>query len=147
MLWTMVSKELIQNLLELRFVVCAILCVVLGALSVFVLRADLATKRADFSSNRQLYRQQAEEYGSYRDLENLGVRIDRPPQDFQVLFFVMEKTTDRTAQIGGSFMPGFEGNFNTNPMVLMLPVADMLFVVGVVLSLLAFFISYDAVSG
>jgi ABC-type transport system involved in multi-copper enzyme maturation permease subunit len=147
MLWTMVRKELIQNLLELRFVVCAILCVVLGALSVFVLRADLATKRADFSSNRQLYRQQAEEYGSYRDLENLGVRIDRPPQDFQVLFFGMEKTTDRTAQVGGSFMPGFEGNFNANPMVLMLPVADMLFVVGVVLSLLAFFISYDAVSG
>ena len=60
MLWIMVRKELIQNLLELRFVVCAILCVVLGALSVFVLRADLATKRADFSSNRQLYRQQAE---------------------------------------------------------------------------------------
>jgi ABC-type transport system involved in multi-copper enzyme maturation permease subunit len=127
--------------------VCAILCVVLGALSVFVLRADLATKRADYSSNRQLYRQQAEEYGSYRDLENLGVRVDRPPQDFQVLFFGMEKTTDRTAQIGGDFMPGFEGNLNANPMVMMMPVADMLFVVGVVLSLLAFFISYDAVAG
>ena len=147
MLWTMVRKELVQNLLELRFVVCAVLCVVLGSLSVFVLRADLAAKRTDYSENRQLYQQQAEEYGSYRDLDNLGVRVDRPPQDFQVLFFGMEKTTDRTAQIGGNFMPGFEGNFTTNPMVLMLPVADMLFVVGVVLSLLAFFISYDAVAG
>jgi len=147
MLWTMVRKELVQNLLELRFVVCALLCVVLGALSVFVLRADLAVKRADYSSNRQLYRQQAEEYGNYRDLENLGMRVDRPPQDFQVLFFGMEKTTDRTAQIGGDFMPGFAGNFNANPTVMMMPVADMLFVVGVVLSLLAFFISYDAVAG
>jgi ABC-2 type transport system permease protein len=75
------------------------------------------------------------------------VRVDRPPQDFQVLFFGMEKTVDRTAAISENFLPGFEGDLNANPVVLMFPVADLLFVVGVVLSLLAFFISYDAVAG
>ena len=147
MLWTMIRKEWVRNLLELRFMVCALLCIFLAIVSVVVLRADLAAKRVDFNTNREIYRQQAEEYGSYRDLDRLGVRVDRPPQNFQVLFFGMEKTLDRTASISGDFMPGFEGDLNTNPMVLMFPVADLLFVVGVVLSLLAFFISYDAVSG
>ena len=147
MLWTMIRKEWVRNLLELRFLVCAVLCVFLALVSVLVLRADLEAKRTDFSTNREIYRTQAEEYGSYRDLERLGVRVDRPPQDFQVLFLGMEKTLDRSAAISGSFMPGFEGDLNANPMVLMFPVADLLFVVGVVLSLLAFFISYDAVAG
>lgn len=147
MLWAMIRKEWMRNLLELRFMVCALLCVFLGMVSVVVLRADLIVKRTDFNTNRQIYHKQAEEYGNYRDLERLGIRVDRPPQNFQVLFYGLEKTLDRTATISGNFLPGFEGDLNTNPMVLMFPVADLLFVVGVVLSLLAFFISYDAVAG
>jgi ABC-type transport system involved in multi-copper enzyme maturation permease subunit len=147
MLWAMIRKEWVSNLLELRFTVCALLCVFLGIVSVVVLRADLLTKQADNASNRQIYRQQAQEYGSYRDLERLGIRIDRPPQSFQVMFYGMEKTLDRTAVVSDSYLPGFEGDLNSNPAVLLFPVADLLFVVGVVLSLLAFFISYDAVAG
>ena len=147
MLWTVIRKEWVRNLLELRFLVCAVLCIFLALVSVLVLRADLAAKRADFNTNREIYRTQAEEYGSYRDLDRLGIRVDRPPQDFQVLFLGMEKTVDRTAEVSRDFLPGFEGDLNANPMVLMFPVADLLFVVGVVLNLLAFFISYDAVAG
>ncbi|MEW6752356.1 MAG: ABC transporter permease subunit [Candidatus Latescibacterota bacterium] len=147
MLWTMVRKEWVRNLLELRFMVCALLCIFLGVLSVAVLGADLKAKRTDHAANREIYRKQAEEYGTYRDLGRLGVRVDRPPQNFQVLFLGMERTLDRTASVSGDFLPGFEGDLNANPMVLLFPVADLLFVVGVVLSLLAFFISYDSVAG
>ena len=82
MLWTMIRKEWVRNLLELRFMVCALLCIFLAIVSVVVLRADLAAKRVDFNTNREIYRQQAEEYGSYRDLDRLGVRVDRPPQNY-----------------------------------------------------------------
>jgi len=147
MLRALIRKEWIHNLMELRFVVCAALCVFLAAVSVWVLREDLSVKRADFGNNRSTYRQQAEEYGSYRQLERQGVRVDRPPQSFQVLFYGVEKTLDRTAVVSTEFLPGFEGDLSGNPTVLLFPVADLLFVVAVVLSLLAFFISYDAVSG
>ena len=147
MLWTMIRKEWVNNLLELRFLVCATLCIFLAVVSVFVLRADLAAKQADFNTNRGVYRKQAEEYGNYGELQREGLRIDRPPQNFQVLFYGMEKTLDRTAVVSGNYLPGFEGDLNTNPVVLMFPVADLLFIVGVVLSLLAFFISYDTVAG
>jgi len=143
----LIVKEWVTDLLELRFLVCAALCVFLGVVSVFVLRADLATKRTEYFGNQAIYRTQAEEYGSYSELERQGVHVDRPPQSFQVLFYGMEKSLDRTAQVSEDFVPGFQGDLKENPMVLLFPVADLLFVVGVVLSLLAFFISYDAVSG
>lgn len=147
MLSALVLKEWLQNIKELRFLVCAALCIFLAAVSVWVLREDLSVKRADYGSNRNIYHQQAEEYGSYRQLERQGVRVDRPPQSFQVLFYGVEKTLDRTAVVSTEFLPGFEGDLSGNPTVLLFPVADLLFVVAVVLSLLAFFISYDAVSG
>ena len=147
MLWAMIRKEWLSNLLELRFLVCAGLCVFLAVISVLVLRADLAAKRSDYYTNREMYRTQAEEYGEYEDLAREGVRVDRPPQNFQVLFYGTEKTLDRTAVVSRDFLPGFEGHIGGNPIVLIFPAADMLFIVGVVLSLLAFFISYDAVSG
>ncbi len=147
MLWVMIRKEWLSNLLELRFLVCGGLCVFLAVISVLVLRADLVAKQADYYSNREIYRNEAEEYGGYENLAREGVRVDRPPQNFQVLFYGTEKTLDRTAVVSRDFLPGFEGNSAGNPIVLLFPAADMLFIVGVVLSLLAFFISYDAVAG
>jgi ABC-type transport system involved in multi-copper enzyme maturation permease subunit len=147
MLRALIIKEWLTSLLELRFVVCSTLCVVLGVVSVVVLRADLEVRRTEFSKNQSLYRDQAEEYGSFRQLERQGIRVDRPPQSFQVLFYGVEKTLDRTTVISDDFLPGFEGDLNANPAVLLFPVADLLFVVAVVLSLLAFFISYDTVAG
>ena len=147
MLRALIAKEWLSNLLELRFLVCAALCVVLGIISVVVLRADLEARRTEFSRNQALYRDQAGEYGSYRNLQRRGVRVDRPPQSFQVMFYGVEKTLDRTAVVSEDYLPGFQGDLNANPAVLLFPVADMLFVVAVVLSLLAFFISYDTVAG
>lgn len=147
MLRTLIIKEWLTSLLELRFLVCAALCIVLGIVSVVVLRADLEARRTEYSGNQALYRSQAEEYGNFRQLERQGIRVDRPPQSFQVLFYGVEKTLDRTAVISDDFLPGFQGDLNTNPAVLLFPVADMLFVVAVVLSLLAFFISYDTIAG
>lgn len=147
MLWVMIRKECLNNLLELRFLVCGGLCIFLAVVSVVVLRADLATKQADYHSNREIYRTEAEEYGGYENLAREGIRVDRPPQNFQVLFYGTEKTLDRTAVVSRDFLPGFEGSSAGNPIVLLFPAADMLFIVGVVLSLLAFFISYDAVAG
>jgi len=147
MLRALIVKEWLVSLLELRFLVCAGLCIVLGVISVFVLRADLSSRRAEFTHNQSEYLDQAREYGSYRQLQRQGMRVDRPPQSFQVLFYGVEKTLDRTAVVTDGFLPGFAGDLNTNPAVMLFPVADMLFIVAVVLSLLAFFISYDTVAG
>ena len=147
MLRALIIKEWLTSLLELRFVICAALCVILGIVSVVVLRADLEARRVEFSKNQSLYKDQAQEYGSFRQLERQGIRVDRPPQTFQVLFYGVEKTLDRTAVVSDDFLPGFQGDLNNNPAVLLFPVADLLFVVAVVLSLLAFFISYDTVAG
>ncbi|MCK5734456.1 MAG: ABC transporter permease subunit [Candidatus Latescibacteria bacterium] len=147
MLWNLIKKELRGHILEFRFGISAVLCVVLALVSVSVLRGDLAYKRENAQANRIAYKEQAEEYGSYRELERRGMRVDRPPEELQMLFYGLEKTPDRTAEISTGGMPQFKGNPNANPAVLLFPVADMLFIVGAVISLLAFFYSYDAISG
>ena len=55
MLRALILKEWMQNLLELRFLVCAALCIFLAAVSVWVLREDLSVKRADFGNNRGIF--------------------------------------------------------------------------------------------
>ena len=147
MLSTLIKKELLAHMLEFRFAITTALCVILAIISVSVLKMDLATKKHDFEGNQTIYQQQAEEYGDYRQLQRQGVKVDRPPQVFQMLFYGMEKTPDRTAEVSGDFVEGFEGNPNANPAVLLFPVADMLFIVAAVISLLAFFFSYDGISG
>jgi hypothetical protein len=97
MLRALILKEWLVSLLEFRFLVCASLCIVLGIVSVFVLRADLASRRAEFTHNQSEYRDQAREYGSYRQLQRQGIRVDRPPQSFQVLFYGVEKSSETTA--------------------------------------------------
>jgi hypothetical protein len=78
MLRALIIKEWLTSLLELRFVICAALCVILGIVSVVVLRADLEARRVEFSKNQSLYKDQAQEYGSFRQLERQGIRVDRP---------------------------------------------------------------------
>ena len=82
MLWVMIRKECLNNLLELRFLVCGGLCIFLAVVSVVVLRADLAPKQADYHRNREIYRTEAEEYGGYENLAREGIRVDRPPQNY-----------------------------------------------------------------
>ena len=147
MLWNLIKKELLGHILEFRFGLSAVLCAVLALVSVSVLRGDLAYKRENVQANRITYKEQVEEYSSYRELERRGMRVDRPPEEFQMIFYGLEKTPDRTAEISTGGIPRFKGDPNANPAVLLFPVADMLFIVGAVLSLLAFFFSYDAISG
>ena len=147
MLRTLIKKELLAHMLEFRFAITTALCVILAIISVSVLKMDLSAKKHDFEGNQTIYQQQVEEYGDYSQLQRRGVKVDRPPQAFQMLFYGMEKTPDRTAEVSENFVEGFEGNPNANPAVLLFPVADMLFIVAAVISLLAFFFSYDGISG
>ena len=75
MLWNLIKKELVGHILEFRFGLSAVLCTVLALASVSVLRGDLAYKRENVQANRITYREQVEEYGSYRELERRGMLL------------------------------------------------------------------------
>jgi ABC-type transport system involved in multi-copper enzyme maturation permease subunit len=90
---------------------------------------------------------EAEQEDNYMDLARHGIKVERPPAKLQVPAYGLEKDPDRTARVPASGIPKVLHELYLNPLLSLFPVADMLFVVATVLSLLAFVVSYDAVTG
>jgi ABC-type transport system involved in multi-copper enzyme maturation permease subunit len=144
---TLFKKELLDHLLGFRFAVSAVLCLLLMIISVVILVGDYSARRNDFHRNMTAYKAEAEEEGSYFDLARNGVKVDRPPAKLQVPAYGLEKDPDRTARVPASGIPKVLHELYLNPLLSLFPVADVVFVVATVLSLLAFVVSYDAVTG
>jgi len=147
MLWNLIRKEFLNHILGFRFITSALLCGVVVGTSIIVLRGDYLQRQRDFDANRVAYRHQAEGRGSYVQLEQQGVQVDRPPQKTSIFFYGLDRTPDRTATVSGLFRAAFQGKLDINPVIPMFPVVDVLFVVAIVVSLLSFVFSYDAISG
>ena len=144
---TIFKKEFLDHMLGFRFAVSAVLCLLLVTISVLVLVGDYAARRDDYHRNKSAYMTEAEQEDSYMDLSRHGVKVERPPAKLQVPAYGLEKDPDRTARVPASGIPKVLHELYLNPLLSLFPVADMLFVVATVLSLLAFVISYDAVTG
>ncbi|HID95353.1 MAG TPA: DUF3526 domain-containing protein, partial [Candidatus Latescibacteria bacterium] len=147
MLWTLVRKEFLEHVLGLRFITSAVLCVVLVLTSVIVLKGDFTAKKRDFNANQLAYKREAENRRNYMQLEQNGVKVDRPLQRLSIFFCGLDRNPNRTAQVSALFTPVFHGEMDINPVVPLFPVVDLLFVVAIVMSLLALVFSYDAISG
>ena len=147
MLWTLIRKEFTSHVLGFRFITSAVLCLILVLVSVIVLEGDYFQRKRDFQANQAAYKRQAEERGTYTQLEQQGISVDRPPKKTGIFFYGLEKNPDKTAQVSGLFSAVFGGKLDINPVIPLFPVVDILFIVAIVMSLLAFVFSYDAISG
>jgi ABC-type transport system involved in multi-copper enzyme maturation permease subunit len=143
----MFKKEFLNHLLGFRFVISAALCLLLMVMSVIVLTGDYIARRDDYQRNMSAYRSEAEQQGSYFGLSRDGTKVDRPPAKLQIPAYGLEKDPDKTAAVRTAGAPRVLHELYMNPLLSLFPVADVLFVVATVLSLLAFVVSYDAVSG
>ena len=158
-LWTVAERELLEQLSSLRFLVIALLVVLLTPLSVYVGTHDyqirlesherlLASRSAAQSlaraRNSSLYEREVE-WTPYNDLEPF--RVIRPPEKFSVLV----KGLDGAMPEYWDFSTG---GLQTGPpaspafwMGDLLGALDVEFVIRVVLGLLAILIAFDAISG
>ncbi len=147
MLINLVKKELLDNLLSFRFVVSSIIVVLIMLLSTGIMVQDYVNKKDAFIQNETAHRKHAESLDNYMELMFTGIGADRPPSELQFFYTGVEKNPNRSTQIFPFFKPSFMGELNINPVFPLFPAVDLLFVVCIVLSLLAFVYSYDAVCG
>ena len=147
MFMTMFKKEFLDHLLGFRFAISAALCLLLMIMSVIVLTGDYIARRDEYQRNMSAYRSEAQQQGSYFGLSRDGTKVDRPPAKLQIPAYGLEKDPDKTAAVRTAGAPRVLHELYMNPLLSLFPVADVLFVVATVLSLLAFVVSYDAVSG
>ena len=147
MMKTLIRKELLDNFLSLRFIVSSIIVVLIMLLSTIVLMTDYANVNRAYKQNTRAYFEHAKEKDNYLELMFSGIGADRPPAPLQIFYTGVEKNPNRSTMIFPFFKPRFMGELNINPVFPLFPAVDLLFVVAIVMSLIAFVFSYDAVCG
>ena len=145
MLKTLIKKEVIETILDLRFMIVTLLFVVLIPLGMYVSRKDYEQRLAEYQQERQMYRQQYDARTSLADLEAHGFR---PPSILSVFalgldpFLPDEVITSRL----GFFRTKKESHIN-DPESLLFGKVDLLFNVAFVVSLAALIFTFNSVSG
>ncbi len=133
MLKTIIAREFLDNILNLRFMIGLVLCLIITVACIVILAHDYRQELADYNHRVNL---QEEFLGKYAltDWINQMMPGQKPPEQFRPLI------------IG---VPGNEtqNSLDDNPLTILFPRLDFLFIVTIIMSLLAILFSYDAIAG
>jgi len=154
-LFTLIRKEIVSNVLSLRFMVTFVLFFVLILLSIFVLTGDYQNTLRTYEASRSVHR---ERLGALKNVEDLnqqvndliyeqGVYGNRAPQTLGI--FVRGLENDLPTQVHTSLWMSRKINeeFYRNPIFILFATPDYSYIVNIVVSLLSLLFVFDAVCG
>ena len=132
MLKAIIVREFLNNLLNLRFMIGLVLCVIITVACIVILSNDYKHELADY--NLRVNRQDniLSNYATRNRLWGM-IGPPKPPERFRPLIIGVPSTNAES--------------FDDNSLSVLFPTLDFLFIVTIVLSLLAVLFSYDAVTG
>jgi len=133
MLKTIIAREFLDNILNLRFMVGLVLCLVITVACIVILAHDYRQELADYNHRVNLQDEFLSNYAT-RNRMFRTIPAQKPPERFRPLILGM--SGDETAK-----------SFDDNPLPILFPSLDFLFIVTIIMSLLAILFSYDAVTG
>ncbi len=133
MLKTIIAREFLNNILDLRFIVGLVLCVIITVACTIILSHDYGKELADYNIRVNLQDDFLSNYATRGRISGM-VPHQKPPERFRPLII------------------GISGNensksFDDNPLPILFPSLDFLFIVTIIMSLLAILFSYDAITG
>jgi len=133
MLKTIIAREFLDNILNLRFIVGLILCIIITVACTIILSHDYGKELADYNIRVNLQDEFMSNYATRGQISRM-VPQQKPPERFRPLII------------------GISGNensksFDDNPLPILFPSLDFLFIVTIIMSLLAILFSYDAITG
>ena len=133
MLKTIITREFLNNILNLRFMIGLVLCIIVTIACIMILAHDYRQELADYNGRINLQDEFLRNYASDGRFERMN-RPQKPPERFRPLI------------IG---IPGKENSksFDDNPLPILFPHLDFLFIVTIIMSLLAILFSHDAIAG
>jgi ABC-type transport system involved in multi-copper enzyme maturation permease subunit len=128
-----VRKEVLGNILSFRFVVTLALLLVVVPVTTFVLTGDYLKKVSDASLRQAETETYLRSYAHFNRIGNI-LRATMPPLPSETL------VRGLSADVNLS-------QFDDDPLPVMFPLVDLVFVVTILMSLVALIFAYDAVSG
>lgn len=133
MIATIVKKEVLAHIISFRFIVTLALLLVVAPVTTFILTNDYL-KKIDDASLRQA---EVETYlRSYGHFNRIGNILQATPSPIPFHSLVRGLAPDINI-----------GQFDNDPLPVMFPLIDLVFIVTIVMSLVALIFAYDAVSG
>jgi ABC-type transport system involved in multi-copper enzyme maturation permease subunit len=133
MLKTIITREFLDNILNLRFMIGLVLCLIITVACIIILAHDYHQELADYNervnSQDDFLRNYATRGRMFRTIPG-----QKPPERFRPLIIGM--SGDENSK-----------SFDENPLPILFPPFDFLFIVTIIMSLLALLFSYDAVTG
>ncbi len=157
MIWQIARKELLVNLLSLRFLIGCIVAIALMGLVGFVLVQEYAIRQQTYLADVQRHTQELNQTKVY---SRVNVKIDIPPSPLSV-FSRGERDLPTTLTISPYHIPsilddggsgssisvnGTDRNL-VNPLLRVFNTIDLCFVISIVLSLFSLLLVFDSMSG
>jgi ABC-type transport system involved in multi-copper enzyme maturation permease subunit len=145
MLFHIVRKELLDQLLSLRFAIACIVCLLVFLLSSLMLTRDYRVALSTYNMNSVLHRNDISQVTAIWELEE--ITVDRPLNIMNVVIQGIHPELTESVRVQADEQLGFPDTYEQNPLVPLFPSVDFVFIVGTIMSLLALAFSYDAISG
>jgi ABC-type transport system involved in multi-copper enzyme maturation permease subunit len=127
------AREFLDNLLNLRFITGLVLCLVVTVACIAILAHNYRSELADYSRRVNMQDDFLSHYAT-RDALVVTNRQQKPPERFRPL--IVGIPPDEALK-----------SFDDNPLSILFPPLDLLFIVTIVMTVLALLFSYDAVTG
>ncbi len=145
MLKTLIKKEVIETILDLRFVIATLLCVILIPLGMYVSLKDYEQRLREYQTSIQQYEQRSKGRMDFGDFKAEGYR---PPSPLSVLSRGLKDKLNIkvTTQYDGNYQIEHLAQ-DENLQAVLFGKIDFAFIVGTVLSLLALIFTFSTVTG
>lgn len=146
MLLHIIRKELLDQLLSLRFAIACGVCLLVFLLSSVVLTRDYREALSTYNMNKVMHRNELQQRTEVSSLFQ-GVTVDRPLNLMNTLVRGLSQELTESVRVQPGNRLDFPESWEQNPVLPLFPAVDFVFIVGIIMSLLALAFSYDAVSG
>jgi ABC-type transport system involved in multi-copper enzyme maturation permease subunit len=133
MLKRLIGHEFLRNLYNLRFLVGLSLCILITLACVIILTEDYRQELHDYRLRVVMQERFLDEYAHVNRLGPM-IQVQKPPSPFHPLVTGLQEDV-------------WLGSFDDNPMPVLFPPIDLVFIVTVLMSLMALLFSYDAITG
>lgn len=144
MLKTLIKKEITETILDLRFTIVILLCIVLIPLGMYVSRKDYEQRLEDYQGAKQIY----EEHYGKRVGYHLNAEGYRPPSLLSVFALGLEHfIPDKAVTSNEGILRTSKESGISNPQSVLFGRADLLFNVSFVVSLAVLIFTFNSISG
>lgn len=147
MLSSLISRELLNNLMTFRFAAAIFIILLLVVANTIVLIEDYEGRLDSYYDSVNMHKRQLQENKTYSAGD---VYIDRPPNPLSIFNVGFDKQLGNEVRVAHVFVPSLwdaKNHGSSNPLMDMFASMDIAFIFEVILSLLALIFAYDAFAG